>query len=101
MVHNHYPQEVIDEGKDDSIAICTAIIDMVEKVDVKAILTLTASGYTPKLLSKAKPSVPILSSVQVTEILVDGVIHDVFPIEMDLNEGINQQTLEIIDKMLD
>lgn len=101
MVHNHYPQEVIDEGKDDSIAICMAIIDMVEKIDVKAILTLTASGYTPKLLSKAKPSVPILSfcpSYRNTRRMV--LYSDVFPIEMDLNEGINQQTLEIIDKCL-
>lgn len=101
MVHNHYPQEVIDEGKDDSIAICMAIIDMVEKIEVKAILTLTASGYTPKLLSKAKPSVPILSfcpSYRNTRRMV--LYSDVFPIEMDLNEGINQQTLEIIDKCL-
>lgn len=101
MVHNHYPQEVIDEGKDDSIAICMAIIDMVEKIEVKAILTLTASGYTPKLLSKAKPSVPILSfcpSYRNTRRMV--LYSDVFPIEMDLEQGINQGTLDTIDKCL-
>ena len=101
MIHNHYPQDVVDECKDDSIAICMAIIDMVEKIDVKAILTLTASGYTPKLLSKAKPSVPIFSfcpSYRNTRRMV--LYSDVFPIEMELNEGINTQTLKIIDKCL-
>lgn len=101
MVHNHYSQDVVDECKDDSIAICMAIIDMVEKIDVKAILTLTASGYTPKLLSKAKPSVPIFSfcpSYRNTRRMV--LYSDVFPIEMELNEGINKETLKIIDKCL-
>lgn len=101
MIHNHYSQDVIDECKDDSIAICTAIIDMVEKINVKAILALTASGYTPKLLSKAKPSVPILTfcpSVRNTRRMV--LYSDVYPIEMELESGINQQTLEAMDKCL-
>lgn len=101
MVHNCYSKDLVEACKDDSIAICTAIIDMVEKVNVKAILTLTASGYTPKLLSKAKPSVPILSfcpSYRNTRRMV--LYSGVFPIEMELNEGINQQTLEIIDACL-
>lgn len=101
MPHNYYPKDLIDACKDDSIAICTAIIDMVEKINVKAILTLTASGYTPKLLSKAKPSVPILSfcpSPRNTRRMV--LFSDVYPVEMELSEGINQQTLEILDKHL-
>lgn len=101
MKHNFYPQDVINECKDDSIAICMAIIDMVEKIDVKAIVALTASGYTPKLLSKAKPSVPIFSfcpSYRNTRRMV--LYSDVYPIEMDLQDGINQQTLEVLDKCL-
>lgn len=101
MKHNFYPQDVINECKDDSIAICMAIIDMVEKIDVKAIVALTASGYTPKLLSKAKPSVPIFSfcpSYRNTRRMV--LYSDVYPIEMDLEAGINQQTLEVLDKCL-
>ncbi len=53
MPHNHYNTDLVEECKDDSIAICMAIIDMVEKIDVKAILALTASGYTPKLFIKS------------------------------------------------
>ncbi len=101
MIHNHYPQDVIDECKDDSIAICTAIIEMVEKINVKAILALTASGYTPKLLSKAKPSVPILTfcpSYRNTRRMV--LYSNVYPMEMDLEGGMNQTTLEVIDKYL-
>lgn len=101
MVHNHYSQDVIAECKDDSIAICTAIIDMVEKINVKAILALTASGYTPKLLSKAKPSVPILTfcpSYRNTRRMI--LYSDVYPIEMEFEGGINQQTLEALDKCL-
>jgi len=101
MQHNYYPQDLVDACKDDSIAICSAIIDMVEKINVKAIVALTASGYTPKLLSKAKPSVPIFSfcpSYRNTRRMV--LYSDVYPIEMELNEGINQQTLEILDKCM-
>lgn len=101
MQHNYYSKDLIAACKDDSIAICTAIIDMVEKINVKAIVALTASGYTPKLLSKAKPSVPILSfcpSYRNTRRMV--LYSDVYPIEMELEGGINQQTLEVLDKCL-
>lgn len=101
MCRNKYPKDLVDACKDDSIAICTAIIDMVEKVNVKAILTLTASGYTPKLLSKAKPSVPIFSfcpSYRNTRRMV--LYSNVYPIEMELSEGINKDTLDDLDKCL-
>lgn len=100
MKHNYYPQDLLEAHNDDSIAICSAIIDMVEKIDVKAILTLTASGYTPKLLSKAKPSVPILTfcpSYRNTRRMV--LYSDVFPVEMNL-DGINQETLDVLDNCL-
>lgn len=101
MKHNYYSQDLVDACKDDSIAICSAIIDMVEKINVKAIVALTASGYTPKLLSKAKPSVPIFSfcpSYRNTRRMV--LYSGVYPMEMELSEGINQQTLEVLDKCM-
>ncbi len=101
MTHNYYPQDLINACKDDSIAICMAIIDMVEKIKVKAILTLTASGYTPKLLSKAKPSVPIFSFCPSHRNSRRMMLYsDVYPIEMELSDGIDQQTLELLDKCL-
>lgn len=101
ITRNHYHSDLVEACKDDSIAICTAIIDMVEKVNVKAIVTLTASGYTPKLLSKAKPSVPILSfcpSYRNTRRLV--LFSDVYPIEMDLQENFTRETLTKLEKCL-
>jgi len=101
MKHNFYEQDLINACKDDSIAICTAIVDMVKSINVKAIVALTASGYTPKLLSKAKPSVPIFSfcpSYRNTRRMM--LYSDVYPIEMELAEGINQQTLDVLDKCL-
>lgn len=101
MHHNYYSKDLIDACKDDSIAICMAIIDMVEKIKVKAILALTASGYTPKLLSKAKPSVPIFSfcpSYRNSRRMI--LYSDVYPVEMELSDGIDQQTLDSLDKCL-
>lgn len=101
MNNNYYSPDVIEESKDDSIAICTAIIDMVEKIDVKAIIALTASGYTPKLLSKAKPSVPIFSfcpSYRNTRRMM--LYSGVYPVEMEFNDGINQEILDFLDKYL-
>ena len=36
-------------------------VKMAEDLNAKAIMAFTHSGYTPKLLSKLKPSVPILA----------------------------------------
>ena len=101
LKRNYYENSLIAASKDDSIAICNAIIDMVEKIDVKAILTLTASGYTPKLLSKAKPSVPIFSicpSYRNTRRLV--LFSGVYPIEMDFEGNFNVETLKALDEIL-
>src|SRR5574344_1544444 len=38
MRHNYYPKTIIDEYKDDSVAICTAVMDIVEKINIKAIV---------------------------------------------------------------
>lgn len=101
MHHNYYSKDLIDACKDDSIAICMAIIDMVEKINIKAILALTASGYTPKLLSKAKPSVPVFSfcpSYRNSRRMI--LYSDVYPVEMELSDGIDQNTLDLLDKCL-
>jgi pyruvate kinase len=102
MKHNHYSSALLNETKDDSIAICTAIIDMVEKINIKAIVTLTASGYTPKLLSKAKPSVPIFSfcpSYRNSRRMM--LYSGVSVIKADLEEGgINTKTLQYLDDLL-
>lgn len=98
---NYYPKEILDECKDDSIAICTAIIDMINKVNVKAVVTLTASGYTPKLLSKAKASAPILSfcpSARNTRRL--GLFSNVYPVHMELTETLSEDIIEELERLM-
>lgn len=98
---NWYPQELLAECKDDSIAICTAIIDMIKKINVKAVVTLTASGYTPKLLSKAKASVPILSfcpSARNTRRL--GLFSNVYPVHMELTETLSEDIIAELERLM-
>lgn len=45
----------------DAYAIVRAIVDMVKEVEVGAIVAFTKTGYTARLLSKAKPSVPVIA----------------------------------------
>lgn len=42
-------------------AIANAAVKMAEDLDARAILAFTHTGYTPRLLSKVKPSVPIIA----------------------------------------
>ena len=42
-------------------AISNAAVKMAEDLNAKAIMAFTHTGYTPRLLSKLKPSVPILA----------------------------------------
>lgn len=42
-------------------AIANACIKMADDINAKAILTFTHTGYTPRLLAKLRPSVPIIA----------------------------------------
>ncbi len=42
-------------------AIANAAVKMAEDLNAKAIMAFTHTGYTPRLLSKLKPSVPVLA----------------------------------------
>lgn len=51
----------VKESEKDAYAIVRAIIDMVKEIEVGAIVAFTKTGYTARLLSKAKPSVPVIA----------------------------------------
>ncbi len=36
-------------------AVCSAVVNMVDNLDVRAILAVTSGGYTPRMLSKYRP----------------------------------------------
>ena len=74
---------------------------MVEKIKVKAIIAFTASGYTAKLLSKAKPSIPIFACCQSKRNCRRLKLYsDVYPIETKFNEEITPETLKTFNSML-
>lgn len=45
----------------DAYAVCRALINMVDEIKIGAIVAFTKTGYTAKLLSKAKPGVPVIA----------------------------------------
>jgi len=101
MKHNHYDAETLEINKNDSIAICSAVIDMVEKIKIKAIITFTASGYTAKLLSKAKPTVPIFACCQSTRNCRRLKLYsDIYPIETKFSGEITAETLKAFNAVL-
>jgi len=53
--------DMIDEFEITSQAIAHGAIRMAEDMAAKAIVAFTHSGYTPKLLSKLKPAVPVIA----------------------------------------
>lgn len=101
MRHNHYDEEILEINKNDSIAICSAVIDMVDKIKVKAIIAFTASGYTPKLLSKAKPTVPIFACCKSKRNCRRLKLYsDIYPIETNFGGEITPETLKTFNEVL-
>lgn len=58
---NKFPRKMDENFSDGSMAIGMAVADITKRTNVKAIVAITKSGYTPVLLSESKPSVPILT----------------------------------------
>lgn len=85
----------------DSQAIATAVIRMLTELEINAIVAFTRSGFTARLLSKAKPSVPIIaicSDERVCRRL--NLSWGVFPHLVDYEMNFSEELLKNIDKML-
>jgi pyruvate kinase len=61
FVHNVVLEKCGEFYEQDSLAIVSAVVNMLSEAHTDAIITLTKTGYTAKLLSKAKPDVPIVA----------------------------------------
>ena len=53
--------EIIDKYDITPQAIANAAVKMAQDINAKAIMAFTHSGYTPRLLSKLRPTVPIIA----------------------------------------
>lgn len=100
---NKFPRKMIDEEKNSqALAIGMAIADMAKKMNVKAIVALTGSGFTPIFLSEGRLSVPILACCPDENILrTIKLYRSVQPISFNFTEiKIDRPTLQKLDEFL-
>lgn len=98
LERNCFSKNMIESITNQSMAIGMAITDIIKNIDVKAIVTITASGYTPKFLSEARPSVPIFACCpQKTTCRGIKLYRGIYPIDLQIEGKIDKQTLRKID----
>ncbi|MEI8377181.1 MAG: pyruvate kinase [bacterium] len=84
----------------DAYAIVRAIVDMVEEVEVGAIVAFTKTGYTARLLSKAKPSVPVIAiSNHVHTCRRLSLYWGINAVYMNIEKGLNEKLMKRLDAM--
>lgn len=93
------------KGKDiyevDSQAIASAVVNILEEIEIDAIIAFTRSGFTAKLLSKVKPSVPIIA-ISDKEVVCRrlNLYWDVFPFLMKFEQSLTEEFLKNIDEKM-
>ena len=100
---NKFPRKMVDEEKNSqAMAIGMSIADMTKKMNVKAVVALTGSGFTPIFLSEARLSVPILACCPDEHTLrAIKLYRSVLPISFNFAEiKIDRPTLQKLDEFL-
>lgn len=102
MRKNKFPYKMIEDEKDNqAMAIGMSIADMAKKMDIKAVVALTGSGFTAKFLSEGRLSVPIFACCPKQDVCRDIKLYrGVFPISIDIDDKIDRAALQKIDKYL-
>lgn len=102
MRKNKFPRKMIEEEKDSqAMAIGMAIADMCKKMDVKAVMALTKSGFTAEFLSEGRLSVPIFACCPDRQICTTIKLYrGVFPVPMNFDGKIDKKTVKTIDKFI-
>lgn len=99
LERNCFSKKMIETIANQSMAIGMAITDIIKNINVKAIVAITASGYTPIFLSESKPSVPIFASCpQKCTCRAIKLYRGVYPINLQIEGKIDRQTLKKIDE---
>ena len=82
-------------------AVAAAAVKMANDLEAKAILAFTHTGYTVKLLSKLRPSVPVLAiSDNYKTCRKLNLFWDMHPYQKDWDVDLNDELLKKIDKLL-
>lgn len=102
MRKNKFPRKMIEEEKDNqAMAIGMSIADMSKKMNIKAVIALTGSGFTASFLSEGRLSVPIFACCPHKNICRDIKLYrGVYPIALDFDGKIDKSSLKKIDKFL-
>ncbi len=102
MRKNKFPRRMIEDEKDNqAMAIGMSIADMCKKMNVKAVMALTKSGFTAKFLSEGRLSVPIFACCPDKEICTSIKLYrGVFPVPMNFDGKIDKKTVKTIDKFI-
>lgn len=93
------PENCQDRDKD-AYAIVRAITNMVQEVEVGAIVAFTKTGYTARLMSKAKPCVPIIAiSNNIETCRRLNLSWDVIPMHMEIKKEVNEKLMRKLDSV--
>ena len=99
--HNYYSRKMEKFDNHEAFAMCQAMISMLENLPIKAIIAYTTNGYTPALLSKAKPSVPIYALCKQTSVCRQlNLCRDVIPVHYDWLQEISKQSIAEVNKLI-
>lgn len=102
MRKNKFPRKMIEDEKDNqAMAIGMSIADMTKKMDVKAVVALTGSGYTAKFLSEGRLSVPIFACCPEPKTCRTLKLYrGIYPVPMKFDGKIDKKTIKTIDKFM-
>ncbi len=102
MRKNKFPWKMAEEEKDNqAMAIGMSIADMAKKMDIKAVVALTASGFTAKFLSEGRLSAPIYACCPKKEVCrYIKLYRGVYPVTIDFDGKIDRPALQKIDTFL-
>jgi pyruvate kinase len=100
--YNRFPKQMIEEEKDgQTMAIAMSISDMVKKMNIKAVIALSGSGYTAASLSEGRLSVPVFvccPNYKIRRALK--LYRGVHPFNFDCEIRLEAQSLQTLDKVL-
>lgn len=102
MRKNKFPRKMIEEEKDSqAMAIGMSIADMSKKMNIKAVVALTGSGFTASFLAEGKLNVPIFACCpkKITCRHIK-LYRGVYPTVFDFEGKIDRESLRKIDEYL-
>ena len=99
--HNHFSRQMHDFENHQAFAMCNAMVSMLDNLSIKAIVVFTTNGYTPALLSKAKPSVPVYALAKSETVCRQmNLYRDITPVKHNWQQEISTRSLKELNEIL-